>query len=134
MKLLRRVLYWEAAILTLAGAAVAIFPRLVLVDLFGQVRYPDYAWVRIAGIQGIGFAMLAVLVAQRIEDLWWFCWAYVLVSVAIAVVVTLNAIAGLPERSSAVLWWLLAAESVVVAAALLWGMAQAGRERPADLG
>ncbi len=133
MRLLRRVLYWEAAVWTLAGVALAALPGFVLVGVFDQVRLAENAWVRIVGVQAVTLALLMVLVAQRIERLWWWSWAFVLGTAGIATVAVLNVTLGLPAGSSAGLWWGLASLAVVLTAGLLWGMARAGNERPADL-
>ncbi len=65
MALLRRVLYLQAAVWTLAGVALAALPRFVLSTVFGQVHYPEYAWVRIVGVTSFALALFMVLVAQR---------------------------------------------------------------------
>ena len=132
MSALRRILYWEAGLLAAFTILAEAFPRPVLEDLFGQSHQPDLAWVRIAGIQAFGFAMLMVLIAQRIEELWWFSWAFAVVAAGVATVTALNAAFGLPEGSSALFWWLMTAGEVAFTAALLWGMSLAGNEQPLD--
>src|SRR5881296_2862613 len=47
MSLLRRVLYWHATVWTACGIAIAVVPRWVLVTLFDQPAYPQYAYVRV---------------------------------------------------------------------------------------
>ncbi len=133
MKLMRRVLYWEAAVWALAGVALGAFPRIVLVKVFDQIQLPENAWVRIVGVQAVTLALLMVLVAQRIERLWWWAWTFVLGTAGIATVAVLNATLSLPKGSSAGLWWGLVALTVLLTAGLLWGMAVAGNEGPADL-
>ena len=128
MKLLKRILYWEAGVLTVSGLFAALFPRWLLESLFAQPPEPN-GWVRIAGVQAFGFAMLAVIIGHRIEELWWASWAFVITSTGIAIVTAAHAVFGVPEGVSAVLWWLMAVESVVLAAGLLVGLAQAGTER-----
>ena len=130
MALLRRVLYLQAAVYGVVGAAIAALPRFVTTTLFGQVHYPEYAWVRIAGLEAIGLAMFMVLVAQRAPDVWWWSWGFVIPSVLITVVAVVNAALGLPEGSSAVLWWMVAAVNAAFAAGLVWGLARTGQERP----
>ena len=128
MKLLKRVLYWEAGLLAVSGLFVASFPRWLLQTVFAQPSTPD-VWVRMAGVQAMGFAMLAVVIGHRIEQLWWASWAYVITGALVAVVTAGYALFGLPDGTSAVLWWLMAVESVVITAALLVGLAQTGTER-----
>lgn len=129
MRLLTRVLYWEAAVWALFGAALAVIPRVALIDLFAQERYDEYAWIRIVGILAIGFALLMVLVAQRVQDHWWWAWAFVATEAGIATIAVLNALFSVSHDSSAVLWWLMGGLNAVFTAGLLLGMARAGAER-----
>ncbi len=143
MAFLRRVLYLQAAVFFLAGLALAVAPRLVLVNLFSQLPLPEYAWVQIAGAQAVVLALFMVLVAQRAERVWWWSWAFVIVAGAIAAIAVVNALVGLgepstsvaalatgPNASSSVLWWLLAAVNAAFSLALLWGLGRTGQERP----
>src|SRR6266545_6683512 len=97
MNALKRALYLQAAVWAVAGLAFAVAPRFVLVTLFDQPR-PDAAWLRIVGIQAFGLAMLMVLVAHRIEDLWWWSWAFAVVTAGTAALVVLNAAFGLTRN------------------------------------
>jgi hypothetical protein len=128
MKLLKRVLYWEAGLLAVSGLLSASFPRWLLETVFAQPPSPE-VWVRVAGVQAMGFAMLAVVIGHRIEQLWWASWAYVITGALVAAVTAGYALFGLSDGTSAVLWWLMAVESVVVTAGLLVGLAQTGTER-----
>jgi hypothetical protein len=130
MRLLRRVLYLQAAVYAVSGAALAAMPRFVVTTLFGQVHYPEYAWVRVTGLEALGLAMFMVLVAQRAPEVWWWSWAFVLPTVLITVVAVANALVGLPEGSSGVLWWILAAVNAAFTTGLIWGLARTGQERP----
>ena len=125
MKLLKRFLYWEAVLLAVGGLFASAFPRWLLETVFAQPPSPD-GWVRIAGVQALGFAMLAVVIAHRIEELWWASWAYVITSALVAAVTAGYALFGLPEGVSAVLWWLMA-ESVEDPSG---GWHRRGRARP----
>jgi len=129
VKVLRRVLYVEAGALTLFGVGLALVPRLLLVDLFSQRFLADYAWVRMVGVQSVGFALLMILVGQRVEELWWWSWAFALVGAAVGTVALLNALFSVPAHSEAWPWWLLASSALGFAAGLLLGMAKAGAER-----
>ena len=129
VKLLRRVLYVEAGGLAGYGVIAAIFPVWLLETVFDQPTLPEYAWVRMSGIQAVGFAMLMVVVAHRIEDLWWASWAFVLTAGAIALLAALNALFGLSEGASPAFWWFLAAGGALNAAGLLAGLAKTGTER-----
>src|SRR6266566_8800356 len=94
MNALKRALYLEAAVWAVTGLALSIDPSMILERLFDQPTV-DPAWTRIAGIQAFGLALLMVLVAHRIEDLWWWAWAFALEAVGFAAVVVLNAAFGL---------------------------------------
>ena len=131
MKLLRTVLYLDAAVWAITGLLLVSVPIWLLEDVFDQVPMPEYAWVRMAAIIGIGMALLMVMVAHRVETLWWFAWAFVLTEGALTLLVVLNALFGLAEGSAAFLWWLFAAVSAAFAVALLVGLAKTGLERPA---
>ena len=55
MDLLKRTLYWEAGLLAAGGLFAALFPAWLLQTLFAQPPEP-LPWVRIAGVQALGFA------------------------------------------------------------------------------
>ena len=84
MKLLRTVLYLDAVVWAATGVLLALIPVSLLEDVFHQVPLGDYVWVRMAAILGVGTALLMVMVAHRIETLWWFDWAFVLTEGALA--------------------------------------------------
>jgi uncharacterized membrane protein HdeD (DUF308 family) len=130
MALLRRVLYWQATLWAASGLLQLAAPRWVLETVFRQPVAPDVTYVRAMGVMAIAFALLMVLVAQRIEDVWWWSWAFALTDVALATVSGLNALFGPVEGSATTLWWLVAAADVAFGAALLAGMARAGQEKP----
>jgi hypothetical protein len=127
---LRRVLYLTALIWGLAGVLLIGVPRLMLVTVFGQPTYEEYAWVRIGGIDALGLALLAVLVAHHVEEAWWWTWAFVIVAAGEAVLFTLNAWIGVPSGAAVWPWWLLASGQWILAGGLVWGLARAGAERP----
>jgi hypothetical protein len=130
MKLLRRVLYYQAAAWTACGLAVVVAPRWVLQTLFDQVPYPDHTYVRVCGVMSVGLALMMVLVAQKVEDLWWWSWAFALTDAAIVTITALHALFGLPDGSGALLWWLFAGVNAALGAALLAGMGFAAQEKP----
>ena len=129
MELLRRVLILQAIVWSICGAAIAVVPGVVL-DIFDLPPLPDQAYVRVAGILSLSLSMLMVLVARRLETLWWFVWAFVFASAGSAIVALLNALVGLPEDASPLLWWLFAGASTVFTIGLLAGLARTGTERP----
>jgi len=130
MTLLNRVLRAQAAVWTAAGLAVVAAPRWVLVTAFKQVPYPDYTYVRVSGAMAIGFSLLAVLVARRADEVWWWAWGFAITDAAVATITATNALVGRPDGSSALLWWLFAAVNAALAAGLLAGLGRTGQEKP----
>jgi hypothetical protein len=130
MKLLRRVLYYQAAVWTSCGVAITVAPRWVLRTIFDQVPYPDDAFVRVSGAMAVGLALMMVLVAQKVEDLWWWSWAFALTDAAIVTITALHALFGLPDGSSALLWWSLSGVNAAFAASMLAGMGIAAQQKP----
>jgi hypothetical protein len=130
MRTLRRTLYLQAGVWAFAGLSLAVAPEFVLVTVFNQPAYQEFAWQRLGGLQAIGLAMLMVLVAHRIEELWWWSWAFALVTTGTAAVVLLNTAFGLGPRESSVLWWIFSGMSVGFALGLLYGLFAASQEQP----
>jgi hypothetical protein len=128
--LLRRLLKVQAALWALTAAALGLAPRIVLEDLFSQPPLPEYAWIRAAAVMGIVLALLMVLVAQRIEELWWWSWAFALLEVGTASVFAINALFGLPAGAAAWPWWTIAVVNAAIGAGLLVGMGTAGQQKP----
>ncbi|HEU5225642.1 MAG TPA: hypothetical protein VFV29_07560 [Actinomycetota bacterium] len=130
MDLLRRVMTLQALVWAACGIAIALAPRFVLVTVFELPPLPDQGYVRIAGVFAFSLSLLMVLVARRLETLWWFAWAFVLATAGSAIVAVLNALFGLPDGVSPLLWWLFAALSTAFTVGLLAGLAKTGTERP----
>ncbi len=130
MTILRRSLRAFAVVWVACGAAIAVAPRWALVDLFDQVPYPDYTYVRVAGAAAIGLALLAVLVSRNLGDVWWWSWAFALTAALTATVTGLNALFSVPPGAGSFLWWFFATTNVVLAAGLLVGLGRAGQEKP----
>jgi hypothetical protein len=130
MNTLRRVLYLEAGMWAVVGSALAVAPRFVLVTVFDQPPQGEFTWLRLYGIQGVGLAMLMVLVAHRIEQLWWWSWSFAMVTAATAAVVVLNAAFGLSPSQSSALWWLFALVALAFSFALLYGLFVSSKEQP----
>jgi hypothetical protein len=128
--ILRRVLYLDALVGGLVGAATAAAPGFVLETVFGQPRSPDDEVARLLGVTMISLALLMVLVGHRVEELWWWCWAFVVLEAGTALVALLNAALSLPEGAAAWPWWALGIGSLGFAAAFVWGLGRAGIERP----
>lgn len=130
MKLLRRVLVWQAALWAAFGLAIAAVPGTVLEDLFGQAPLTDAAYARLAGIAAFCLSLNMVLVARRIEDVWWFAWTFVILEAGTVAVTLANALGARPSASEALLWWLLTVVGVAFLGSLLVGLARSGTERP----
>ena len=130
MALLRRVLYWQASSWTAIGVLEIAAPRWLLETVSRQPAIADLAYVRALGVMAVALALLMVLVAQRIDEVWWWAWAFALTDAALATVCALNALLGPVEGSATVFWWALTVGNLVMGAGLLVGMSRAGQERP----
>lgn len=130
MGILKRTLYLQAAVTGLAGVGLAIAPRALVVSLFDQVAYPEYAFIRFTGALSIGLALLMVLVAHHADGAWWWSWAFVITDFVVAAVAAANVAFGLPGGSSALLWWLVFAANLAFTLALIYGLAATAREHP----
>ena len=128
MSFLRRVLYLDALLNAALGVGLIALPRFLLVDLFGQPVYPDYAFVRVFGAAALALAMLQVLVGQRVEELYFWCWTFVLFEGLRAAILTLHVLFGLPENAGAFMWWLGAGVRLAVAFGLVLGIGRASGE------
>jgi hypothetical protein len=129
MTVLRRALYLDALISAVVGVLLVFVPGTVL-DLLGQPHPPDRAWLRLLGVAAFTLALLMVLVGHRVEELWWWSWAFVVLEVGAAAVGTFNAAFGLASGAAAWPWWTFAGLSWAFGAWILWGLARAGVERP----
>jgi hypothetical protein len=130
VKLLQRTLKLQAALWSLWSLATLIAPGWVLEALLRQPPLRDDTWMRSAAVMGLVLAMLMVLVAQKIEDVWWWSWAFAVLEVGTATVFLLHVLFGLPEGAAVWPWWGLIALNAGLGAALLAGMGSAGQEKP----
>jgi hypothetical protein len=128
LDLLRRVLYLNALEAFLGGLGLVVVPRFLLVTVLGQPAYPDYALVRLLGVADLALALLLVLVGQRVQELWWWSWAFVVLAAGTAAVVTLHVAFGLPEGASPWIWVGLGVFSWAITFGLLWGLARSATE------
>lgn len=124
------MLYLDALLNAALGVALVALPRLLLVDIFGQPLYPDYAFVQLFGAAALALALLEVLIAQRVEDLYFWCWTFVLFEAARAAILTFHVLLGLPEGASPFMWWLGAGIRWTVAFGLVLGIGRAAGEAP----
>ena len=130
MALLRRILRIQAAIWGASGAALTVIPRFALVTVSKQAPLPDFTFARIIGIVSIGMALMAVLLSQHLQDIWWWSWAFALTDAGIVTVAVLNVLIAKPSASGAALWWVFAAVNAALAAGLLLGLGRSGQEKP----
>jgi hypothetical protein len=128
--ILQRVLYLDALTSAVVGVLLAAVPRFLMETVFGQPRSPDDEVYRLLGVALILASLLMVLVGHRIEDVWWWCWAFVFFEAGTALVSLLNAALGMPPGAAAWPWWVLGLVSLSFAATFVWGIGRAGMERP----
>jgi len=131
VKLLRRVLTWQAALWAAFGLVLVVAPGWVVETVFDQSPLGEEAWLRVSGVMAITLAGFMVLVSHRIEELWWWSWAFVILELASTVVLVLNAIFDVPEGAASWPWWTLAGVNAGFALLELAVLAQIGTERPA---
>ena len=129
MSLLKRYLYLFAFVGCVVGVLLVVAPGFLLVTVFRQGELGDWVWVRVAGVQALGAAMLAVLVGHRAAELWWWTWAFILPLGGLLVLFVVRALTGGSSGSVAV-WWMFAAASAVLATGLVVGLRAAAREAP----
>ena len=129
MSLLRRTLSAGAVLLLGLSIPLVLVPGAVVETVLGQAP-TDEVWLRLFGTAGIALALFHVLVLRKLDDLWWWTWAFVLFDALSAVIVVLHAAVGLPAGSSAWPWWLYGAGSAAFAVLYVVGLAKAGQERP----
>jgi hypothetical protein len=131
VKLLRRVLVWQAALWAAFGLILVIAPGWVIESVFDQPPpLGEEAWLRVSGVMAISLAGLMVLVTHRIEELWWWSWTFVILGIASTVILLLNAILGVPDGAASWPWWVLAGGNAGFALIELAALAQIGTERP----
>ncbi len=130
MSLLRRALGVGAVLLVALSVPLVVLPRTVVETVMGQGPMPDAVWIRLFGAGGVALALFHVLILRKLEDLWWWCWAFVIFDGLTSLIVILHVSTGLPHGSAAWPWWALAASTAVFTALFLVGLAKAGQEKP----
>jgi hypothetical protein len=128
--LLRRLLKVNAALWALWSLSILIAPGWILEAVLGQPAPPGYGWVRATAVMGLVLALLMVLVSQKLDELWWWSWAFALLEVGTATVFALTAVLGPPDGAATWPWWVFAIVNGAVGAGLLAGMGIAGQEKP----
>jgi hypothetical protein len=130
VKLLRTMLYAQAGTWLLSGLALATVPGVVVRDVFDDRAIHDWGLIRILGIAAVGLAMLMVLVAQRLDDIWWWSWAFILTAAGVATASGLHAVFGPLAGRAELMYWLIAAVNALLAAVLLVGMGRTAQDKP----
>ena len=129
MTVLRRALGLGAVVLLVPAVSLVAVPRTIVERIMGQ-SIGDDVWIRLTGAACLALALFHVLVIRKLDDLWWWCWAFVLFDGSVAVIALTHAAVGLPEDSAAWPWWLLGITGAAFTGLYLVGLAKAGRERP----
>jgi hypothetical protein len=130
MTFLQRILKVQAAVWAVFGAVLGVVPRWLTETLGDQPPMAEYAWLRLVGVMAVVLALLMVLISRRIDDVWWWAWAFEILEAGAATVFALNAAIGLPPAAAAWFWWAMSAGSAAFAALDLVGLARAGQEQP----
>jgi hypothetical protein len=130
VKLLQRLLKVQAVLWASTGALLLLAPGWTLETLLRQAPLGEVAWLRIAGVMSVVLALLMVLVQQKLEEVWWWSWAFAVLEAGTATICILHAMFGLPPGEPSGAWWLLGAVNGAFAAGLLMGIGYAGQERP----
>ena len=129
MTVLRRALGLGAVLLLVPAILLIAVPRTIVERFMGQAAGDD-VWIRLTGAACIALALFHVLVIRKLDDLWWWCWAFVFFDGSVAVISLTHAAVGVNEGSAAWPWWILGTTTVGFAALYLVGLARAGREKP----
>jgi len=128
MTLLKRVLYWQAALWAFSGVALFTVPGWLVERVLDQPPVGDDAWLRAMGAMALVLSLLMVLVAHHLDEAWWWAWAFVILEGATAAIFALNATLGTPG-TAAWPWWLLAVVNALVGAMELVALGKIGLER-----
>jgi hypothetical protein len=130
MTVLRRALGLGAVLLLVLAVPLVALPRTIVDRILDQAPTGDDVWIRLTGAGCVALALFHVLIIRKLDELWWWCWAFVLFDGLIAVIALAHAAVGLPEGSAAWPWWLFGGIAAVFTALYLIGLARAGGEKP----
>jgi hypothetical protein len=130
MTFLQRVLKAQALVWFVAAIGFGVVPGWLVATVMSQPAEPEYAFVRAGAVMALVLAMVMVLVAQRIADVWWWSWAFAALSAGLATLCVGTAAFGVPAGSPSWPWWTLGVGHLVFAALDLWGLSIAGQEKP----
>jgi hypothetical protein len=130
MSLLRRALGVGALLLIVPSALLVVIPGTIVEGIMAQEHVADVVWIRLVGTGGIALALFHVLILRKLDELWWWVWAFVIFDALTSVIVIAHAAVGLPEASAAWPWWVYGATSALFTLVYIVGLAKAGREKP----
>ena len=143
MGTLRKVLFLNAAVWALLGIVCVLFAPSILDSLsygppikaiYGfvqsDVAAPGTVFVRLLGVAVFAIAMFMVLVAQKIEAVWWWSWGFAIADIAAAAIVVLHLTFGLPTAAPTLQWWIAVILCLGFSLALLWGLFKAQQDQP----
>jgi hypothetical protein len=130
MTVLRRVLGMGALLLLLFSVPLLVMPRTIVEVVLGQAAVGDDVWIRLFGAGSLALGLFHVLIIRKLEELWWWCWAFVVFDGTVSVIALSHAAVGLPGGAAAWPWWLLGGATAAFTALYLVGLAEAGQEKP----
>jgi hypothetical protein len=130
MDLLRRALGVGAIVMLLLAAPLVVLPRTIVEGIMGQSPIGDDVWIRLFGAAGVALGLVHVLIIRKLEDLWWWCWAFVVFDGSASVIALSHAAVGLPAGSAAWPWWLFGGVTALFTTLYVVGLAKAGQEKP----
>lgn len=130
MSLLRGALSAGAALLLALSAPLIVIPGTIVETIMGQAPAGEDIWIRLFGMAGVVIALFHVLILRKLDDLWWWCWAFVIFDGLTAVIVIIHALVGLPEGSAAWPWWVYGVTSALFTGLYVAGLARTGQEKP----
>jgi hypothetical protein len=143
VKTIRTILFLHAAVWGVLGLVCGLFPQSLLnwlsntnpissiyTNLPRGGPPPGAIFIRLMGVELFVLAMFMVLIAQKIESVWWWSWAFVLADVVLAAVALVHVLFGLPPQAATLWWWIAVAVCLGFAGALLWGLFKAAQDQP----
>jgi hypothetical protein len=123
------------------GVALLLFPGPMLKALlrttpgfgFGPIELPPEAGTiiaRLLGVALIALVMFMILVAQKIEAVWWWSWAFVIADGAAAAIILIRLTFGTPAGAPTLVWWIVLALCLGLGTSLIWGLFKAAQDQP----
>jgi hypothetical protein len=129
MTLLKRVLYWQAALWASSGVVLFTVPGWLVEQVLSQPPVGDDVWLRAMGAMAVVLSLLMVLVAHHVDEVWWWAWAFVILEASTAGLFAVNAFLGLPDGAAAWPWWLIGGANAFLGTLEVVALARVGMER-----